>query len=87
MSGGLTAAGATVGLSTRRLFEAALEESGAVKLLKSHAASIGATPETLSHLAICLILIWFENEDVLNNQFPELRFDSDLAETLGFEVA
>jgi ppGpp synthetase/RelA/SpoT-type nucleotidyltranferase len=76
----------TVGLSTRRLLEAALGQSGAVKLLKSHASSIGTTPDTLSHLAICLILIWFENEDVLNNQFPELRFDSDLAETLGFEL-
>jgi ppGpp synthetase/RelA/SpoT-type nucleotidyltranferase len=76
----------TVGLSTRRLLESALRESGAKKLLKSHAASVGATPDTLSHLVVCLILIWFENHDVLNDQFPELRFDSDLADTLGFEV-
>jgi hypothetical protein len=48
---------------------------------------VGATPETLSHLVVCLILVWFENCDVLNDQFPELRFDSDLADTLGFEVA
>ncbi len=78
---------ATVGLSTRRLLESALQESGAKKLLKSHAASVDATPETLSHLVVCLILIWFENRHVLNDQFPELRFDSDLANTLGFEVA
>lgn len=77
---------ATVGLTTSRLLEAALVESGALELLKRHAASIGVTPATLSHLAVCLILIWFENKDVLNNQFPELRFDSDLAATLGFEV-
>jgi len=77
----------TVGLSTRRLLESALQESGAEKLLKSHAASVGATPATLSHLVVCLILVWFESCDVLNAQFPELRFDSDLADTLGFEVA
>ncbi|MBS1882327.1 MAG: hypothetical protein JSS97_05160 [Actinobacteria bacterium] len=78
---------ATVGLSTKRLLGAALEERSARTLMRRHAAKVGATPETLSHLAVCLILVWFENQDVLNSQFPELRFDSDLAETLGFEVS
>jgi hypothetical protein len=65
----------------------ALNGAQTKRLLKEHASAIGESPPTLSHLIVCLIVIWTQNADVLNKQFPELRFDSELATTLGFEIA
>ncbi|HYP56416.1 MAG TPA: hypothetical protein VEQ41_08990 [Solirubrobacterales bacterium] len=76
----------TVGLTTARLMGKALEDPSNQALIADHAATLGISTDAVSHLAICLILIWTENPDVLNIQFPELRFDSDLADTLGFDV-
>jgi hypothetical protein len=56
-------------------------------LLKDHAARLGTTVEQLSHLIVCIVVIWSENAEVLEREFPELRFDSALAETLGFSIA
>jgi hypothetical protein len=36
---------------------------------------------------VCIVVIWSENAEVLEREFPELRFDSALAETLGFSIA
>jgi ppGpp synthetase/RelA/SpoT-type nucleotidyltranferase len=76
----------TVGLTTARLMGKALEDKATQALIADHAALLGISAERVSHLAVGLIVIWTENPDVLNIQFPELRFDSDLADTLGFDV-
>lgn len=76
----------TVGITSARLLDAALNGSSTEKVLKQHASAIGESPLTLSHLLVCLIVVWTQNADVLNKQFPELRFDSELATTLGFEI-
>lgn len=77
----------TVGITTGRLLDDALAGSATKRLLKKHAAAIGESPPTLSHLIVCLVVVWTQNADVLNKQFPELRFDAELASTLGFEIA
>lgn len=77
----------TVGITTARLFDDALVGAAAKRVLKKHASAIGESPPTLSHLIVCLVVIWIQNADVLNKQFPELRFDAELASTLGFELA
>jgi ppGpp synthetase/RelA/SpoT-type nucleotidyltranferase len=76
----------TVGVTTGKLLDDALNVPETKRLLKEHASAIGESPQTLSHLIVCLIVVWTQNADTLNKQFPELRFDSDLATTLGFEI-
>jgi ppGpp synthetase/RelA/SpoT-type nucleotidyltranferase len=77
----------TVGITTARLLDDALSGATTKKLLKEHASAIGESPPTLSHLIVCLVVVWTQNAEVLNKQFPELRFDPALANTLGFEIA
>ena len=77
----------TVGITTARLFDNALNDAQTKRKLKEHASVIGESPPTLSHLIVCLIVVWTQNTDVLSKQFPELRFDSQLGTTLGFEIA
>jgi hypothetical protein len=78
---------ATVGITTERQLREALEGPKVRRLLKDHAARLGTTVEQLSHLIVCIVVIWSENAEVLEREFPELRFDSALAETLGFSIA
>jgi ppGpp synthetase/RelA/SpoT-type nucleotidyltranferase len=74
---------ATVGITTRGQLEKALMREDVVELLEEHASAIGVTVETLSHVVVCLVVVWSENREVLIHQFPELWFDPDLEETLG----
>lgn len=74
---------AMVGISTRGQLEKALERREVTELLEEHASAIGATVDTLSHVVVCLVVVWSENQEVLAHQFPELWFDPDLEETLG----
>jgi ppGpp synthetase/RelA/SpoT-type nucleotidyltranferase len=78
---------ATVGVTTARQLREAQAGKKVRRLLKDHAAVLGTTVEQLSHLVVCIVVIWCENGEVLEREFPELRFDSALAETLGFEPA
>jgi hypothetical protein len=77
----------TVGITTARLLDEALKGPTITRVLKEHASAIGESPSTLSHVIVCLVVVWTQNAEVLNKQFPELRFDSALATTLGFEIA
>jgi ppGpp synthetase/RelA/SpoT-type nucleotidyltranferase len=77
----------TVGINTARLLDEALSAAATKRVLKEHASAIGESPATLSHLIVGLVVVWTQNADVLNKQFPELRFDSALATTLDFEIS
>jgi GTP pyrophosphokinase len=76
---------AMVGITTRGQLEKALERKSVRELLKEHASAVGATVDTLSHLVVCLVVVWSENQEVLIHQFPELCFDLDLLDTLGID--
>lgn len=75
----------TVGVTTADQLRVALDSDTLGRSLEEHAALVGVTPENLSHLVVVISLLWHESHDVLNKQFPELRFDAQLATTLGFE--
>lgn len=77
---------AMVGIATASQLKEALDGKAAKDLLEEHAAALGTEPAALSHLVVCIVLIWAENSDVIGKQFPELRFDPDLAGTLGFDL-
>ncbi len=77
---------AAVGIQTARQLRKAATSSTVRRALRKHAATIGETVETLSHLILALIVVWTESGDVLVKQYPELLFDSTLGGTLGFEA-
>jgi ppGpp synthetase/RelA/SpoT-type nucleotidyltranferase len=77
---------AAVGLQTARQLRKAVGSGPVKRALKKHAAAIGETVETLSHLILCLTVVWAENPDVLVKQYPELLFDTRLADTLDFDA-
>jgi ppGpp synthetase/RelA/SpoT-type nucleotidyltranferase len=74
---------AMVGITTRDQLETALGRGEVHELLEDHASALGVTTSDLSHAVLCLVVVWSENEDVLLHQFPELRFDPELEDTLG----
>jgi ppGpp synthetase/RelA/SpoT-type nucleotidyltranferase len=78
---------AETGIRTGKAMRLAMEERDVSTALRRHASAVGVAVEQLSHAVLTLIVIWLESPDVLNKQFPELRFDADLARTLGFEVS
>jgi ppGpp synthetase/RelA/SpoT-type nucleotidyltranferase len=75
------------GIKTGEQMRLAMERRDVATTSRKHASALGVTVEQLSHAVLALIVIWVEAPDVLNKQFPELRFDADLARTLGFEVS
>jgi ppGpp synthetase/RelA/SpoT-type nucleotidyltranferase len=77
---------ATVGVETARQLGKAAGSATVKRTLRKHAAAIDETVETLSHLILCLIVVWTENPDALIKQYPELLFDSRLADTLDLDV-
>lgn len=78
---------ADTGIRTGKAMRLAMEERDVSTASRRHASALGVAVEQLSHAVLTIIVIWVESPDVLNKQFPELRFDADLARTLGFEVS
>lgn len=78
---------AETGIRRGKAMRLAMEERDVSTASRRHASALGVAVEQLSHAVLTLIVIWVESPDVLNKQFPELRFDADLARTLGFEVS
>jgi hypothetical protein len=74
---------AMVGITTRDQLEAAILHAHVQELLEDHASLLGVTVRELSHAVLCLVVVWSENHEVLLHQFPELRFDPELEDTLG----
>jgi len=78
---------ATTGIRTGAEMRLAMANRDVSAASRRHANAVGVAVEQLSHAVFTLIVLWVESPDVLNKQFPELRFDADLARTLGFEVS
>jgi ppGpp synthetase/RelA/SpoT-type nucleotidyltranferase len=74
------------GVQTASQLKDALRQRKVAESLKSHASQLSVVPDDLSHAIVGIVVIWNESQDVLE-QYPELRFDAELAETLGFDIS